>query len=119
MTVAPRFLVVAVQLGLQLQAGHDMSSMKDSMRSIEDDVSLVKDGVKAVEEGMHLQSQASWTVSCKQQVHTRTNQNLTNRGAIDLFRWEGMGSQNCTRLVVSSCMELLRWALSFEVHPDL
>ncbi|CAM9820486.1 unnamed protein product, partial [Ectocarpus sp. 8 AP-2014] len=34
-------------LGLQLQVGHDMGSVKDSMRSMEDDVSAVKHGVKA------------------------------------------------------------------------
>ena len=62
MTVFHRFLVVAIQLGLQLQAGHDMSSMKDSMRSMEDDVSAVKDGVKAVEEGVQLGRQASLAI---------------------------------------------------------
>ena len=62
--VVPRFVLVPMQLGLQLQAGHDMSSMKDSMRSMEDDVSAVKDGMKAVEEGMHLHRQASWTIPC-------------------------------------------------------
>ncbi|CAM9431484.1 unnamed protein product [Scytosiphon promiscuus] len=36
-------------LGLQLQAGHDMNSMKESMRSMEDDVSAVKDGGSAAE----------------------------------------------------------------------
>lgn len=41
----PRIYFVAIQLDLQIQAGLDMSS--------------VKDGVKAVEEGMHLYRQAS------------------------------------------------------------
>ncbi|CAN0189135.1 unnamed protein product, partial [Ectocarpus sp. 6 AP-2014] len=34
-------------LGLQLQMGHDMGSVKDSMKSMEDEVSAVKHGVKA------------------------------------------------------------------------
>ena len=46
-------------MGLQLQVGHDMGSVKDSMKSMEDDVSAVKHGVKAVEEGMNLYRQAS------------------------------------------------------------
>ncbi len=71
MIVVPRLLVVAIQLGLQLQAGHDMSSMQDNMRSMEDGVNAVKDGVKAVEEGMLAHSQASWTIPCKQHSFTR------------------------------------------------
>lgn len=71
MNISPRFLFVAIQLGLQLQAGHDMSSVKDSLKSMEDGVSAVKDGVKAVEEGMNLNRQASFTGSCKKKsTHT-------------------------------------------------
>ena len=65
-TAAPRCLLVPTQLGLQMQAGHDLSSLKDGITSMEDDVSAVKDdvsavkdGVKAVEEGIHLGRQAS------------------------------------------------------------
>ncbi|CAM9214903.1 unnamed protein product, partial [Ectocarpus sp. 8 AP-2014] len=41
--------VSRLQLSLQLQVGHDMSSVRSSMRSVEEKVSAVKDGVKAVE----------------------------------------------------------------------
>ncbi|CAM9849898.1 unnamed protein product [Ectocarpus sp. 6 AP-2014] len=51
--------ITRLQLGLQLQMGHDMGSVKDSMKSMEDDVSAVKHGVKAVEEGMNLYRQGS------------------------------------------------------------
>ncbi|CAM9415830.1 unnamed protein product [Ectocarpus fasciculatus] len=62
--------IMRLQLGLQLQVGHDMGSVKDSMKSMEDDVSAVKHGVKAVEEGMNLYRQASQTISCKQREHS-------------------------------------------------
>eukprot|EP00752_Nemacystus_decipiens_P018469 g16559.t1 len=39
--------ITRLQLGLQLQVGHDMNSVRSSMRSVEDDVSAVRDGVKA------------------------------------------------------------------------
>ncbi|CAM9297409.1 unnamed protein product [Ectocarpus sp. 12 AP-2014] len=51
--------ITRLQLGLQLQMGHDMGSVKDSMKSMEDDVSAVKHGVKAVEEGINLYRQGS------------------------------------------------------------
>jgi len=53
------FCSAPIQLGLQVQVGHDVSSVKDGMKSVKDDVSAVKDGVKAVEEEMHLYKQAS------------------------------------------------------------
>ncbi|CAM9774536.1 unnamed protein product, partial [Scytosiphon promiscuus] len=55
--------ITRLQLGLQLQVGHDMSLVRSSMKSVEDDVSAVKDGVKAVEEGMHLYRQASTSIA--------------------------------------------------------
>ena len=42
-TAVPLCLLVPTQLGLQVQAGHDLSSVKDGMKSMEDDVSAVKD----------------------------------------------------------------------------
>lgn len=59
------FCSSTIQLGLQLQVGHDMSSVRSNMKSVGDDVSAVKDGVKAVEEGMKLYRQASQPVSYK------------------------------------------------------
>ncbi|CAN0007820.1 unnamed protein product [Ectocarpus sp. 12 AP-2014] len=60
--------IMRLQLGLQLQAGHDISSIKDSMRSVDENVSAVKDGVKAVEEGMHLHSQGSTAAATSESV---------------------------------------------------
>ncbi|CAM9539627.1 unnamed protein product, partial [Ectocarpus fasciculatus] len=48
--------IIRLQLGLQLQVGHDMGSVKD-------DVSEVRRGVKAVEEGMNLYKQGSYAES--------------------------------------------------------
>ncbi|CAM9383003.1 unnamed protein product [Ectocarpus fasciculatus] len=53
--------IMRLQLGLQLQAGHDVSSVKDSMRSMEDDV-------RAVKEGMHLHSQGSTAEAASESV---------------------------------------------------
>lgn len=43
----PRFVLVIIQLGLQLQTGQDVSAVKD-------DVSAVKDNFDSVREGMDL-----------------------------------------------------------------
>lgn len=50
----PRFVLVTIQLGLQLQTGQDVSAVKD-------DVSAVKDNFDSVREGIDLY-QASLTV---------------------------------------------------------
>ncbi|CAM9381942.1 unnamed protein product, partial [Ectocarpus sp. 4 AP-2014] len=52
--------ITRLQLGLQLQIGHDMDSVKDSMKSMEDDVSAVKHGVKA---GSNAESTTSESVA--------------------------------------------------------
>ncbi|CAM9108702.1 unnamed protein product [Ectocarpus sp. 8 AP-2014] len=74
--------ITRLQLGLQLQIGHDMGSVKDSMRSMEDDVSAVKHGVKAVEEGMNLYRQASQTISCGSNGESTTSESVAEARSI-------------------------------------
>lgn len=52
------FLLVATQLGLQLQVGQDVSAVKDSLNSAKEEM---KNGFQSVKEEMHFY-QASGTV---------------------------------------------------------